>query len=99
MTKCVLKSDRREEPRIETSDVIRWKRPGRPEDNTAWTVDRSQSGLGFMITADVTPHVGDVLNVRRLDQDRWETINQTVRVVHATRASCDQLVMIGCRLG
>jgi hypothetical protein len=90
--------DRRSEPRIECDRIVRWKRPGKIEDHKAWMVDRAPSGLGFVTSADVAPQVGEILNIRQLDEDRWATIDRTVRVARATQTTADNLIMIGCAL-
>ncbi|MBN2561035.1 MAG: hypothetical protein JXQ75_08905 [Phycisphaerae bacterium] len=98
MTRCVVRSDRRKEPRGEADASIRWKRSGRVEDNKAWLVDRSPSGLGFLATAKTAPRVGELLNIRRLDGDRWATIDRPVRVARTTPVSSETFVMIGCTI-
>ncbi|MFH1418104.1 MAG: hypothetical protein ABII12_07475 [Planctomycetota bacterium] len=96
MTDPLNKSDRRKEERKIADDIIRWKRPGKIEDQKAWMVDRAPSGLGFLTNTEIAPCVGEVLNVRQLDRDRWITIDRTVRVARAALASDDSLTMIGC---
>jgi hypothetical protein len=98
MSSCTIKSDRRSEMRMENGDTMRWKRPGKFEDHKAWMVDRSPSGLGFLTQAGVAPRVGEILNIRRLDDDRWATLDRAVRVVRADPATDESLTMVGCRL-
>jgi hypothetical protein len=81
---------------VEANDVIRWKRPGKIEDHRAWMVDRAASGMGFLAQAAVAPRVGDLLNIRRQDEDRWEVLDRTVRVARTTPTSNDEFVMVGC---
>ncbi len=96
MTDPIHTSNRRKEERALADDIIRWKRPGKIEDQKAWMVDRAQSGLGFLTDTKIAPRAGEILNVRQLDRDRWITIDRTVRVARATLASDDTLTMIGC---
>ncbi len=98
MTACRIRSDRRRDDRLASNLVIRWKRPGRIEDNKAWMVDESRSGLGFITTARVAPRPGDVLNIRRRDGDAWATIDRTIRVARTSPASDGDLIMIGCTM-
>ena len=83
---------------MEADDVIRWKRPGKIEDNKAWMIDRSPSGLGFLTRAKTAPRVGDTLNIRRLEDERWATIERSVRVARTTPTLGHDLVMIGCSI-
>ncbi len=87
--------DRRSETRVESDDVIRWKRPGSIEDNKAWTIDRSPSGYGFMAKIDTAPKVGDRIHIRRFDSDRWDSLDEPFRVAR-TEAVTDELVLVGC---
>ncbi len=98
MTRCKIRSDRRNEPRVEASEVMRWKRPGKVEDHKAWMVDRSASGFGFLAMTQSAPRVGEILNLRRLDRDRWATVDRIVRVARTTPTSNNDLVLIGCRI-
>lgn len=95
MPDCIIRSDRRRDERVESRDVARWKRPGRIEDHKAWMVDRSRSSIGFMADAAAAPRLGEVLNIRQLDRDRWTIIEDTVRVARTAPAG-DDLVMVGC---
>lgn len=90
--------DRRREPRCETSEIVRWKRPGRVEDYKAYMWDRSRNGLGFFIDVKPPPRIGDLLHIRRFDRDRWDIINETVRVTRVTPTPNDQLNMVGCTI-
>ena len=87
--------ERRKEVRLESSDVLRWKRPGHVEDNKAWTVDRSPSGFGFMARIEDAPKVGDRLHIRRYDADRWDTIDGSFRVAR-TEPATEDLLVVGC---
>ncbi len=87
--------DRRSETRVESDDVIRWKRPGSIEDNKAWTIDRSPSGYGFMAKIETAPKVGDRIHIRRFDSDRWDSLDEPFRVAR-TEAVTDELVLVGC---
>ena len=89
-------SDRRRDVRNEADDVIRWKRPGRVEDNKAWTCDKSASSIAFLTPFDVAPTVGDVLHVRRLEAGNWDVLSDTVRVARVMRISADQMALVGC---
>lgn len=88
-------SERRSEVRLESNDVLRWKRPGRVEDNKAWTVDRSPSGFGFMARIEDAPQIGDRINIRRYDTDRWDTVLEPFRVARIEQVT-DELLMVGC---
>ena len=90
--------DRRAEIRVEASDVIRWKRPGQLEDNKAWTIDRSSNGIGFLTASEAAPAVGDVITLRRLDQDRWSIIEGAVEIARVSPCPRDELTVVGCRL-
>ncbi|HWL92384.1 MAG TPA: hypothetical protein VNT79_02530 [Phycisphaerae bacterium] len=96
MTELLL-SERREEVRLDSQDIIRWKRPGRLEDNKAWTVDRSPSGYGFMTRFDGAPRVGDLVHIRRFDNDRWAPFEEPFKVARLLPAT-DELVVVGCRV-
>ena len=87
--------ERREETRVASDDVIRWKRPGCIEDNKAWTVDRSPSGYGFMARVEIAPRVGDRIHIRRFDTDRWDSHDEPFRIAR-TEAVNDELVLVGC---
>ncbi|MFQ5428929.1 MAG: hypothetical protein ACE5E1_01360 [Phycisphaerae bacterium] len=87
--------DRRREVRLESDDVIRWKRPGQVEDNKAWTIDRSPSGYGFMARVETAPKVGDRLHIRRYSDDRWDSFDESFRVAR-TEAVTEELVLVGC---
>ena len=98
MSARTINSDRRSEMRMESSDIVRWKRPGKLEDRKAYMLDRSPSGLGFVAHTSEAPRVGDILNLRRRDGDRWATLDRAVRVVRADPATDDSLTIVGCRL-
>ncbi|MBK8266805.1 MAG: hypothetical protein IPK83_00215 [Planctomycetes bacterium] len=87
--------DKRREVRLDSQDIIRWKRPGRIEDHKAWTVDRSPSGYGFMSRIDEAPRVGDLIHVRRFDHDRWAAFEEPFKVARILPAT-DELVVVGC---
>ncbi len=91
-------SERRREERILSNDPIRWKRPGKIEDQKGWMIDTAASGMGFLALQSTAPEIGDVLNVRRLDGDRWATIDQTVRVARTTLTTNGQFTVVGCTL-
>jgi hypothetical protein len=91
-------TERRAEPRIEADDIVRWKRPGRIEDEKAWIIDRSPNGLGFLTTFDRAPQVGDALHVRRMSDDRWAVIDRPIRVARTTPLAGGDLVMVGCAM-
>lgn len=88
-------SERRNEVRLESNDVLRWKRPGRVEDNKAWTVDRSPSGFGFMARIQDAPQIGERIHIRRYDADRWDTVLEPFRVAR-TELVTDELLVVGC---
>lgn len=88
----------RGEPRSECDDVIRWKQPGRLEDDKGWSIDESPSGLGFLTSAKRAPSPGQSIHVRRLIEDRWTTIDRTIRVVRTTPTSNPSFVCVGCRI-
>ncbi len=90
--------ERRRETRIRWDDAIRWKRPGTIEDNKGWAQDQAESGYGFIATRETAPSVGDCLNLRRFDRDRWAIINQTVRVARIGSTSSAGLVIVGCAI-
>jgi len=90
--------DRRREERFECSEIIRWKRPGRIEDHKAYMWDRSMRGMGFFIDTQPPPRVGDLLHIRRFDNDRWDIVNEVVRVARVTETPNRALTMIGCTL-
>jgi hypothetical protein len=91
-------TERRREPRIEADDIIRWKRPGKIEDEKAWMIDRSPNGLGFLTTSDRSPQVGEMLNIRRMTDDRWTVIDRPIRVARTMPASSGDLIMVGCEM-
>jgi hypothetical protein len=91
-------TDRRTAPRLIADDIIRWKRPGKVEDNKGWTVDRSETGIGFYTDLRVTPQVGEVIHMRRLDGDTWVPFDGKITVRRATPTSTDELVTIGCTI-
>lgn len=90
-----LTDERRQEVRLDSQDIIRWKRPGRIEDHKAWTVDRSPSGYGFMSRMDEAPRIGDLLHIRRFDHDRWQAFDEPFRVARIQPAT-EELVIVGC---
>lgn len=87
--------DKRGEPRVISDDVIRFKRPGRFEDNKAWTIDRSPSGYGFITRTDHAPTVGDTIHIKRFDTDRWDSLDHSFRVARID-AVTPELVIVGC---
>lgn len=91
-------ADRRKDERFECDHIIRWKRPGRFEDNKAWSSDRSPTSLGFITETRNAPAVSEVLHVRRLNVDRWVIESNVIRVARVTRASSPDLSIIGCTL-
>jgi hypothetical protein len=91
-------TERRTNLRLRSEDVLRWKRPGRVEDHKAWSVDRSDLGIGFCTLAEVRPQVGEVINLRVLDRDRWKTVEQTVRVARTDPTPGGELIFVGCAL-
>lgn len=90
--------ERRRETRVRWDDAIRWKRPGTIEDNKGWAQDQAESGYGFITTRETAPAVGDRLNLRRFDRDRWAIINHTVRVARIGATSARGLVIVGCAI-
>jgi len=90
--------EHRREPRVHYDDIIRWKRPGRVEDHKAWTIDRSASGLGFLVPIETDPQPGEQVNIRRFDGDRWAEINGDVRIARATPTPQGDLIMVGCTI-
>lgn len=91
-------AERRNSPRERWDDVIRWKRPGRPEDHRGWALDYSERGIGFMASAMTAPAVGDSIHVRRFDGDRWATIEQHIRVARTAPTTHPDMLVIGCEL-
>lgn len=91
--------DQRKEFRRDSTDIIRWKRPGRVEDHRAWAIDNSPSGLGFMTLArhELTP--GDSLHLRREEERLWAVEERDVRIVRVTPTSSPDVVIVGCELG
>ncbi len=88
--------DQRKETRVDSSDVIRWKRSGRCEDNKAWTIDRSPSSYGFMTRAELSPDVGDQIHIRRhLEDGNWFVYDNPFRVAR-TESVTYELVLVGC---
>lgn len=92
-------SDRRRELRQDSDDVIRWKRPGKLEDQRAWSIDLSSSGMGFMTPHDAAPSVGDMLHLHRQIGNTWEKIERPVRVARVSSSSNPEVVTVGCELG
>jgi len=90
--------NRRRDTRRPSDDLIRWKRPGRIEDHKGWSIDASASSLGFLADRRSAPCVGERLNVRRLDGERWTTIDRPVWVARTMPASSDDLVFVGCMI-
>lgn len=88
--------ERRSELRHDADDIVRWKRPGRIEDHKAFIFDRSDSGLGFVVEEGIAPQIGEVLNIRQLDRDRWITLDRIVRVARRREMADPSLVSIGC---
>ncbi|MBX3396807.1 MAG: hypothetical protein KF841_15730 [Phycisphaerae bacterium] len=88
-------ADKRREVRLDSQDIIRWKRPGRIEDHKAWTIDRSPSGYGFMARVHEAPRLGDLIHIRRFDHDRWASFEEPYRVSRVFPAT-DELVVVGC---
>ena len=95
MNAPTITTDRRKEVRVESDDIIRWKRPGRIEDHKAWTINRSPSGFGFMTRFDVAPKIGDLIHIRRFDVDEWDCFDDAFRVARINQAT-DELAVIGC---
>jgi len=91
-------ANRRSQVRQPSRDVIRWKRPGRIEDQKGWAVDHSAAGIGFMTAAASGPLAGELIHIRRLDGDRWATIDRIVRVAHASPTANHDVLMVGCSL-
>ncbi len=90
--------NRRSEPRQISDDVLRWKRPGRIEDQRGWSLDLSSCGMGFMTGRDAAPSVGESLHLRRLNGDVWETIERPVRVARVSDTTSPEIVVVGCRM-
>ncbi len=90
--------DKRQQLRSPATDVLRWKRPGRIEDHRAWSVDRSEDGLGFCTPTDSSPRVGEVIHLRLFDRDRWMTVDRAVRVARTTATPGGELVFVGCAM-
>ena len=88
-------NERRDEVRLDSNDILRWKRPGRVEDNKAWTVDRSPSGFGFMARIQDEPQIGERIHIRRYDADRWDTVLEPFRVARIEPVT-DELLLVGC---
>ena len=93
-----LFTDRRGNLRVRSEDVLRWKRPGRIEDHKAWSIDRSDLGIGFCTLAECRPQVGELINLRVLDRDRWRTVETTVRVARTDHTPGGELIFVGCAL-
>jgi|GEM_PF-1794510 len=87
--------ERRREVRLASDDVIRWKHPGKFEDFKGWTIDRSPSGYGFMAKAEQAPKIGERINIRRLERDRWDILGESFRVTRAEIVT-DELTLVGC---
>jgi len=95
MTAGTMAIERRSETRVEADDIIRWKRPGRFEDNKAWTIDRSPSGYGFMARTEIAPRVGDKIHIRFHENDNWTVFDEPFRVARTETVS-EELVLVGC---
>jgi len=95
MTVGTMTIERRRETRVESDDVVRWKRQGRVEDNKAWTIDRSPSGYGFMARVETAPKVGDRIHIRLHDNNNWDVFDGPFRVAR-TETVTDELVLVGC---
>lgn len=98
MTAGTMTLERRSETRVDADDVIRWKRPGRFEDNKAWTIDRSPSGYGFMARVETAPKAGERIHIRLQENDNWKMFDEPFRVAR-TEAVTDRLVLVGCVVG
>ncbi len=98
MTIPPIPTERRREPRADSDRTIRWKRPGRIEDQKGWMLDESSSGLGFMVGTPSAPRVGDRLHIRHRDGREWVGIERPVRVARVTLLPGDDLAVVGCRL-
>jgi hypothetical protein len=97
MINTIETTDRRRETRRSCDDIIRFKRPGRVEDVQAWLIDRSETGLGFLIEPISNLRVGDVLNmrIRERDGDRWYERDEAVRVMRLRPTPNLELTMVG----
>jgi len=91
-------AERRSAERHPADKILRWKRPGRPEDHKAWNVDRAEGGIGFLTLPNTDPRVGEVIHLRVFDEDRWATVDRTVRIVHVTASPSGDLLMVGCKI-
>lgn len=100
MTSTLDTIDRRRETRSTCDDIIRFKRPGRVEDRHAWLLDRSDTGLGFLIEPISTLRVGDVLNlrIRHREGDRWYDRDEAVRVMRLRPTPNLELTMVGAKI-
>ncbi|HVP10227.1 MAG TPA: hypothetical protein VMV94_03465 [Phycisphaerae bacterium] len=98
MTNSTTQTERRREPRMQADDVIRWKRPGRIEDEKAWMIDRSPNGVGFLVMAERAPKAGDILHIRQRTEGGWTVIDRLIRVARTAPVSSDELVMVGCAM-
>lgn len=100
MLKTAESVERRRETRTSCDDIIRFKRPGRVEDRHAWLLDRSATGLGFLIEPISTLRVGDVLNlrIRAREGDQWYDRDEAVRVVRLRPTPNLELTMVGAHI-
>ena len=98
MTTQAARPERRKSPRLRFDDVIRWKRPGRAEDHKAWSIDRSDEGIGFCTVAQNAPRVGEIINLRVFNRDRWMTFDGPVKVARVDATPGGELVMVGCMI-
>jgi len=100
MLQTIETIERRRETRTVCDDIIRFKRPGRVEDRHAWLLDRSTTGLGFLIEPISTLRVGDVLNlrIRERDGDQWYERDEAVRVMRLRPTPNLELTMVGARI-
>lgn len=88
----------RKDLRIESHDIIRWKRPGMIEDHKAWAVDKSATSMGFLTDVQSAPQVGDTLNIRFRIHGDWQSAEQTVRIARTQLTPSRDLVMVGCTI-
>lgn len=88
----------RKDVRIESHDIIRWKRPGRIEDHKAWAVDKSPTSMGFLTDVQSAPQVGDTLHVRFRIHGEWQPMERTVRIARTQLTPGRDLVMVGCTI-
>lgn len=90
-------AERRTEPRERSELTIRWKRPGAIEDQPGWTIDRSPSGIGFLVPTSYAPEHGELLHMRYWDLDRWAMMDRPLRVARVSPTAGLELMMVGCR--